>query len=71
MICTTLEIQIGVEACADPEGWRGQGVRTPPEKLQTIGVLSNTGPDPLKIHKATKPVFNFGPFLNGVSLAGR
>ena len=32
----------------------GQGVRTPPppEQLQNIGFLSNTGPDPLKNHKA-------------------
>ena len=35
----------------------------PPEKSQTlnIGFLSNTGPGPLKIHKATKPAFNVGP----------
>ena len=25
-----------------------------------IGFLRNTGPDPLKNHKATKPAFNFG-----------
>ena len=34
----------------------------------------NTGPDPLKNHKATKPAFNVGPSLghfNGVSLVGR
>ena len=29
----------------------GQGVRTPPEKYQNKGFLSNTGPDPLKITK--------------------
>ena len=28
---------------------------------KTIGFLSNTGPDPLKNHKATKPAFNAGP----------
>ena len=33
----------------------------PPEKSQKIGFLSNTGPDPLKSHKATKPAFNVGP----------
>ena len=33
---------------------RGQRVRTPLEKSQNIGFLSNTGPDP-------KPVFNVGP----------
>ena len=28
---------------------------------KNIGFLSNTGPDPLKNHKATKPAFNVGP----------
>ena len=42
-----------------------------------VVVLSNTGPDPLKNHKATKPAFNVGQSsahqrnANGVSLAGR
>ena len=27
---------------------------------ENIGFLSNTGPDPLKNHKATKPAFNVG-----------
>ena len=48
---------------ADPEG--GQGLQTPPppppENLQTFGFLSNTSPDPLINHKATKPEFNVGP----------
>ena len=26
-----------------------------------VGFLSNTGPDPLKDHNATKPAFNVGP----------
>ena len=46
----------------DPEG--GQGLRTPPpppENHINIGFLSNTGPDPLKNHKVTKPDFNVGP----------
>ena len=34
----------------------------PPLKNHKIIVfLSNTGPDPLKYHKATKPEFNVGP----------
>ena len=32
-----------------------------PEKLQNYGFISNTCPDPLKNHKATKPAFNIGP----------
>ena len=45
---------------------------------KNIGFLSNTGPDPLKNHKATKPATMLaiiGPpakrHLNGVSLADR
>ena len=40
---------------------RGQGVCPPP--LQKLGVLSNTGPGPLKNQKATKPAFNVRPSL--------
>ena len=48
--------------CLNPEG--GQGVRTPtPEKSQKIVYFSDTGSDPQKINKATKPEFNFGPLL--------
>ena len=44
---------------ADQEG--GQGIWTPPlENHTTTGFLSNTGPDPLKNRKATKPAFNVG-----------
>ena len=39
----------------------GQGVCTLSKKSQNIGLLSNTGLDPLKNHKATKPAFNVGP----------
>ena len=46
------------------EGGGGQGLPTPPLKnLKAIGLLGNTGPDPLKNHKATKPVFSVGPLL--------
>ena len=31
----------------------GQGVRTPMKIYKTFGFLSNTGPNPLKNHKAT------------------
>ena len=32
----------------------------PLENLRAIGLLSNTGPDPLEIHKSTKAAFNVG-----------
>ena len=49
-------------SCTDPERWTG--VQDPPLKNhKNIGFLSNTGPDPLKNHKATKPAFNFRPSL--------
>ena len=49
-------------ACADPEGGGGgvQGVCTPSGKSQKYRVFSNTGPDPLENHKATKPAFHDG-----------
>ena len=46
---------------ADLEGGGEQGVGTPLKNHKNIGFLSNTGPDTLKIHKATKPAFSFGP----------
>ena len=45
-------------------GSRGGGVGPfPPSlwKAHSYRFLSNTGPDPLKIHKFTKPAFNVGP----------
>ena len=40
---------------------------------KAIGFLSNTGPDPLKNHKATKPAFSVGPSSvhqrNAISMA--
>ena len=36
------------------------GPTSPLEKHKNIGFLSNTGPDPLKNRKATKPAFNVG-----------
>ena len=49
--------------CVDPEGGGGTAGPDPPlpENHKNIGFLSETGPDPLKIHKATKPAFNVGP----------
>ena len=54
---------------ADPEGGgggggggggQGQVVRSPLKNHKNIGFSSNTGPDPLKNHKATMPAFNVG-----------
>ena len=43
-------------------GTRRWGTRGPdPPEISHIWFLSNTGPDPLKNHKATKPAFNVGP----------
>ena len=47
-------------------GNRGSG--TPLKNHKNIGLSSNTGPDPLKNHKADKPALNVGS-SNGVSLA--
>ena len=41
----------------------GAGVQTPLKNHKAIGILSNTGSDPLKYHTATKPAFNVGPSL--------
>ena len=41
---------------------RGTGGPDPQlRKSQNIGFLSNTGPDPIKNHEATKQAFNVGP----------
>ena len=54
-VCTS---STGTHARIQRGGGRGSG---PPWKItQNIGFLSNTGPDPLKNHKATKPEFNVG-----------
>ena len=53
-----------------PEGDKG----SPPllQNHQNIEFLSNTGPDPLKIHKATKPAFDSSlGHHRHVPLAGR
>ena len=74
--CSNCERSFSGDTCADPEGGQGAG---PPGKLQkNIGLLNNTGPDPLKITKLPIQHSMLGlhrpasetPF-NGVSLAGR
>ena len=53
-------------SCADPEdggggGGGGRGSGPTLKNHKNIGFLSNTGPGPLKYHRATKPAFNIGP----------
>ena len=58
---TRKNVAIIYDAWVDPEGDRGSG---PPSRKVTkihAGFLSNTGPDPLKNHKASRPAFNVGP----------
>ena len=55
-----------LDTCTDPEGGgggggQGSGLPRPLENHKAIGFPSNTGLDPLKNHKATKPAFNVGP----------
>ena len=48
----------------DSVGEGGKGIWTHTEKnTKHIGFLSNTGPDSLKMIKATKPAFNVGSSL--------
>ena len=46
--------------CMPMRGFRGVRTPPPPENHKTLGFLNNTGLDPLKNHKATKPAFNVG-----------
>ena len=48
-------------AWADQEGTGGPDPPPPLKNHNTIGFPSNTGPDPQKNHKVTKPAFNVGP----------
>ena len=51
---------ICIITCAVPEWGQGSGPHSPLKNHKSIGFLSNTGPDPLKNYKATKPAFNVG-----------
>ena len=42
-------------------GGGGQWVRIPPKDHKAIRFLINTGPDPMKNHKATKPAYHVWP----------
>ena len=73
---------MAVHARIQRGGGGGQGAGTPLKNHKNKGFLSNTGPDlsntgpdPIKNHKATKPAFNVCPssarHFNGVSLVGQ
>ena len=49
------------ENSTDPGGGGGHGVRTPLKNHENKGFLSNTDPDSLENHEATKPAFNVEP----------
>ena len=62
-------------ACANPE-WGAWGPDpTPLKNHKDIGFRGNTGPDPLKFHKANKTAFNRGPLSarqrNAIEMAFR
>ena len=69
IMCATL---LWTSSCADREGG-GRGSGPSLKNHKNRGLLSNTVPDPLKNHKASKSAFNVGPSsaFNGVSLADR
>ena len=48
------------------EGNKGSGHPTPAEKPQHIGFASNTGPNPLKNHEATKLAVNVVPSFSDI-----
>ena len=55
-ICKKVMMHVQIQ-----RGGGEQWVRTPLKNHKNKGLLSNTGSDPLKNHKATKPAFNIGP----------
>ena len=58
---TDYKTQTPPKPWADPEGGGTGGPDPPLKNHKNIGFLCNTGLDPLKNHKATKPAFNVGP----------
>ena len=67
LLCVLLVIPDHTHSWMDPEGgrWFGPPPHTHTHTHEKItknkGSLSNTGPDPLNNHKATKTAFNLGP----------
>ena len=62
-ICPKLTLKKTIRVCIHARIQRGAGGPDPPPGISQsyIGFLSNTGPNPLEYHKATKPAFNVGP----------
>ena len=48
-------------AVPDQKGGGSESIPPPPLKSPKYRVISNTGQDPLKNHKAAQPAFNAGP----------
>ena len=60
-VCSS-KSRIGLHATRIQMGTGGPDPLLPPLKnYKAIELLSNTDPDPLENHKATKPAFNVGP----------
>ena len=51
--------------CMHGSRWGNGDSDSPLKNHKNIGFLNNTGLDPLKSHKVTKPDFNVGPSLAG------
>ena len=62
-LCTCFAMQYFVALSSFAMGLSrgGRGSVIPLKNHKHIGFHSNTGPDPLENHKATKPAFNVGP----------
>ena len=56
-----MKLQIIIISCADSEGVGERGSGSPLANHKNIGFLSNTGPDTLENHTATKPALTVGP----------
>ena len=70
-----LFVHVQIQGGGERGGQGGVGVDRGPdpplENYKAIGFLSNTGLDPLKNHKATRPAFNVGPSSACQPHAGR
>ena len=61
LVYSDVESTLFRQCMGGSRGGGGRGSRSPRKNHKNIEFLSNTGLDPLKNHKATKPAFNVGP----------